>query len=64
VKRLANEDRRAAEQLRIERLYHSESTALDALVDVLQALLLDDTESLGAPSLTGAEPTCFPRPHE
>ena len=64
MKRYANEDRQPAAPLRIERLYHPESTALDALVDVLQVLLLDDAELRGALLPAASEPTCFPRPPE
>ena len=46
--------------LRIERLYRPESTALDALVDVLQILLLDDSELPGSHNSSGVGPTCFP----
>jgi hypothetical protein len=60
VKRFATEDRQAAAQLRVERFYHPESTALDALVEVLQVLLLDDLESSGLPTWSGVGPTCFP----
>jgi hypothetical protein len=63
VKRFATEDRRAAAQLRVERLYHPGSSALDALVDVLQVLLLDlldDSELSGSPTSSGVGPTCFP----
>jgi hypothetical protein len=57
VKRSGNVDRQPAAPLRIERLFHPESMALDALVDVLHLLLVDDAESI---SSTGSEPTCFP----
>jgi hypothetical protein len=60
VKRFANEDRHAGAQLRIGRLYHPESTALDALVDVLQILLLDDSESRDSATSSGVGTTCFP----
>jgi hypothetical protein len=60
VKRFANEDHQAAAQLRIARLYHPEPTALDALVDVLQALLLDEPESPDSATSSGVGPTCFP----
>ena len=60
MKRFAKEDCQAAAQLRVERLYHPESTALDALVDVLQALVLDESESSGFLKSSGVGPTCFP----
>jgi hypothetical protein len=60
VKRFATEDRQAAAQLRVERFYHPEPTALDALVDVLQILLLDDPESPDSVTSSGVGPTCFP----
>jgi hypothetical protein len=60
VKRFANEDRQVAAQLQIERLYRPESSALDALVDVLQSLLLDDPELPGSHNSSGVGPTCFP----
>lgn len=60
MKRFAKEDHQAAAQLRIERLYCPESSALDALVDVLQILLLDDSESRESATLSGVGPTCFP----
>ena len=60
MKRLAKEDRQTAAQLRIERLYRPESSALDALVDVLQILLLDDSESRDSATSSGVGTTCFP----
>jgi hypothetical protein len=60
VKRFANDDRSPAAQLRIERLYHPEPTALDVLVEVLQALLLDEPQSAGPRASSGLCPTCFP----
>ena len=61
MRRFSSDDRQPAAQLPIQRLYHPESKALDALVEVLQALLLDDQES---PSSTVARATCFPVEHE
>jgi len=60
VKHCANEVRQSAAPLRIERVYHPESTALDALVDVLHVLLLDDSESSDSATSSGVGPTCFP----
>jgi hypothetical protein len=60
VRRFSSDDRQPAAQLRIERLYRPESTALDALVDVLQILLLDDSELPGSHNSSGVGPTCFP----
>jgi hypothetical protein len=47
----------AAPALSIDRHYHPQAAALDALVDVLQALLVGDSQS---PSPAGQGPTCFP----
>jgi hypothetical protein len=59
VKRFASDERQSAAQLRIERVYHPESTALEALVDVL-VLLLDELQSPGSGASSGPCPTCFP----
>jgi hypothetical protein len=60
VRRFSNDDRQPEAPLRIERVYRPESTALDALVDVLQVLLLDDPESPDSATSLGVGPTCFP----
>jgi hypothetical protein len=47
--------------LKIERIYQPESTAMEALVDVLLLFLVGAPESIDSPQ---PEPTCFRRPPE
>ena len=46
--------------LKIARVYQQRTMPVDALLDVLQALLLGDPPPAEGPSFPGAEPTCFP----
>jgi hypothetical protein len=46
--------------LKIDRQYRPRADALDALVDVLQVFLLDESESSDSPTSSGVSPTCFP----
>ena len=50
--------------LKIDRLYQPQSTAMEALVDVLLALLVGAQESSNSPLSRVPGTTCFPRPPE
>ena len=50
--------------LKVARFYHAQPAALDALLDVLHVLLVDDSESQSSPAPSSAGTTCFPRPPE
>jgi hypothetical protein len=45
--------------LKIARRYQPQPVALEALLEVLHLLLVEDQESPGLPSSAGPEPTCF-----
>jgi hypothetical protein len=54
---LAHQANAAPPALKVDRHYRAQPAALDALVEVLHLLLMDELES---PSPGRPQPTCFP----
>lgn len=64
MKRFASEELNAPTLFRIDRIYTPENEALDALVDVLHALLVDDAGPSETSQSAAPEQTCFSPPPE